>query len=131
MSTDDLADYTIERGYNLEHVELPYCKAVTIKNRKYHIFLDKHLSNLTEKELLAHELGHCETGCTYTEDATREYIGRCEYRANKWAYNQLMPPCEIKEAISNGMTTVWELAEYFDVSCEFMQKALEYYLTQE
>ena len=39
----------------------------------------------------------------------------------------LIPHSDLKAAVLRGITEIWELAEYFDVPCEFMQKAAEYW----
>lgn len=52
-----------------------------------------------EKEILAEELGHYYTGSLYSSSIPFETISRCETRANKWAYNVLIPYEKLKSAI--------------------------------
>ena len=54
-------------------------------------------------------------------------IGKQEYKAKKWSFNTLTPYSKIKEAVQNGAQTVWDLADFFDVSAEFMANSLIYY----
>lgn len=82
------------------------------------------LSNRDEKLKLAHELGHCVTGSFYNRYATRDCRQKHENAADKWAVTQLIPPEALDEAVAEGYTEVWELAEHFDVSEEFMRKAV-------
>ena len=77
--------------------------------------------------MLAHELGHCETGAFYTRSATPEARGRREERADRWAIRYLMPYPAICEAITGGARTVDALAEQFGVTEAFAAKAVSYY----
>lgn len=70
----------------------------------------------------AHELGHCETMSFYTEHSL-ETRPRMEYRANKWAIKKLLPKEELEEAMMNGYTEPWQIAEYFDVNEELVRFA--------
>ena len=76
---------------------------------------------------LAHELGHCETGAFYTPYSPLNVRGRHECRADRWAASKLVPPLELKKALSLGIVELWELAEYFDVTEEFMEKTMQIY----
>ena len=74
----------------------------------------------------AHEIGHCETGAFYTENSL-ELRSRMEYRANKWAIKKLAPKDEMKKAIENGNTEVWQLAEYFGITEDMIKFAMWVY----
>lgn len=80
-----------------------------------------------EKVKLAHELGHCETGSFYNRFATCDLRQKHEVRANKWAIKKLIPEDELKIAFQRGYCEPWELADYFDVTEDFVVKALELY----
>lgn len=127
MSTDELFNFADKQNYHIHYDCIPYSRSMTIKRGEYHILLDKHLSGAEEKELTAHEIGHCESGCLYSNIVSSNEIERAEYRANKWAYRNLLPLDDIKIAMAHGIVTLWDLAEYFEVSCEFMEKAVCYY----
>lgn len=81
------------------------------------------VSACDEKVKLAHELGHCQTGSFYSLDIRQKH----ENRADKWAIRQLVPAEELKQAVKDGFTEPWELAERFGVTEEFMRKAMRYY----
>lgn len=85
-------------------------------------------STQEEKEKLAHELGHCITGSFYNVHATVEYRQRHENRADKWAVKQLIPADELDAAVANGCSEIWELAEHFGVTEQFMRNAVCYYV---
>lgn len=84
-------------------------------------------SESDEKVKLAHELGHCETGAFYNCFSALDIRSKHEYTANKWAIKKLVPEDELKQAIKNGCENRWQLSEYFGVTEDFMQKALDYY----
>lgn len=56
-------------------------------------------SSREEKEIIAEELGHYYTGTLYNSQMPFETISRCETRANKWAYNVLIPYDNLRRAI--------------------------------
>ena len=80
-----------------------------------------------ETVLLGHELGHCMTGAFYNRWAARDLRQKHENRANRWAYKKLVPRDELAQAIANGYTEPWELAEHFGVTEPFLLGAVEYY----
>ncbi len=82
------------------------------------------LSSRDEKLKLAHELGHCVTGSFYNAHATVDCRQKHENTADKWAVMELITADELDEAVAEGFTEIWELAEHFDVSEEFMRKAV-------
>ena len=77
-----------------------------------------------EKTKLAHELGHCMTGAFYNEQYRFAVRAKFERIADVWAIKKLIPKDELLNAVSHGYTERWELAEYFDVTEELMNKAI-------
>lgn len=77
-----------------------------------------------ETVCLAHELGHCETGSFYNRYAKLDIRQKHENRADKWAVKHLVPVDELDEAVADGHTELWELAEHFGVTEDFMRKAV-------
>lgn len=77
-----------------------------------------------EKVKLAHELGHCETGSFYSRFAALDVRKKHENRADKWAIEQLVPKEKLLEATLRGYKEVWELADYFGVTEEFIRKSI-------
>lgn len=86
-------------------------------------------SESDEKVKLAHELGHCETGAFYNMYSPFDIRSKHEYTANKWAIKKLVPEDELKEACK-FCANRWELSQHFEVTEDFMQKALDYYKEQ-
>lgn len=83
---------------------------------------------ISEREHLSHEMGHCITGAFYNIYAVADTRQRHENRADKWAIQRLIPVEALDEAIALGYTELWELADYFGVTEEFLRKALCYYV---
>lgn len=109
-------------GVNIEKEELPHM-----------IFLDHSLkqNNKLHLEILAHELGHYFS--TIGNNIDNSYNYRCklnqnkiENKANRWAYEYLICEKELIKAINKNITTLTDLADYFEVSIEFFIKRLKY-----
>lgn len=79
------------------------------------------------KVKMAHELGHCETGAFYNRYSPYDEIGRHEYRADKWAVYELIPFDELVIALNKGYNEAWQLAEYFEVPENFIERAFDIY----
>lgn len=84
-------------------------------------------STKDEKIRLAHELGHCVTGSFYNRYSDFDIKAKSEYKADKWAIKKLIPKDELQAAFEQGYTEPWNLAEYFNVTEEFIIKAINYY----
>lgn len=105
-------------------------KAVTIRNPLgYGIFIDtNHIETAAEElSILAHEYGHCATCATHAICSPLDLIEKHEYKADKFAAHRLIDPAEMKKAIANGYTEVWQLAERFGVTEDFLQRTMYIY----
>ena len=76
---------------------------------------------------LAHELGHCKTGAFYNRWAACDVRQKHENRANKWAIRRMIPKDALDEAVAEGYTDLYSLADYFNVTVDFMEKAVCWY----
>ena len=99
-------------------------------NGHCYIGMDKSVQDGSrqEKVHLAHEIGHCATGSFYSIHTAVDTRQRHENKADKWAVKYLIPVEDLDTAVANGHTEIWELAEHFGVTEEFMQKAVCYYV---
>ena len=77
---------------------------------------------------LAHEMGHCLTGSFYNRYTPYDLRQRHENRADKWAILQLVAEDALDEAVAEGCCEIWNLAERFGVTEQFMQKAVCWYV---
>lgn len=103
--------------------------SIPLGDEIYGIAIDpkKIKSEADETVKLAHELGHCSTGAFYNRWATCDIRQKHEQCADKWAIKKLIPVDELDEAVAAGHTELWELADYFGVTEEFMKKAVCWY----
>lgn len=112
--------------------DIGFADAATIEaDGCYGIFLDLSCFDSIPryKEILAHEIGHCATGCTHKVSSPLDLIEKHEYKANRWAIERYIPFEELHSAIRHGYIERWQLAEYFDMPEPFIQKVLDYYFS--
>ena len=86
-------------------------------------------SRAEERVHLAHEIGHCVTGAMYNVRCPIMPRQRCERIADAYAIKKLVDEDELRRIIDerDGDISVWELSEWFDVTEEFMMKAVKFY----
>lgn len=77
---------------------------------------------------MGHELGHCVTGSFYNRHTRFDIRQRHENRADKWAIHYMIPVDDLDEAVADGCTEIWELAERFGVTEDFIRKAVCLYV---
>lgn len=85
-------------------------------------------SETDERNKLAHELGHCITGSFYNQYSDYDCRQYHENRADKWAIQHLIPVEDLDDAVASGCTEIWDLAERFGVTEEFVRKTVCYYV---
>lgn len=91
------------------------------------VWINKDMSANKKVCILAEEIGHYETTSGAILDQTNTGNRKQELIARKWAYNKVVPEEKISEAISEGYTEVWEIADHLDVDEQFLREALIYY----
>ena len=92
------------------------------------IALSNKLKTHTEKAcVLAEELGHHYTTVGDITDCSNVSNRKQEYRARQWAYDKLIGLRGIIDAYEHGCTSAYEMAEFLDVTEEFLQEALKTY----
>ncbi len=130
VTNDDLYGIAEKRGHVVVCESLTETPSLSLQtNKRCYIAIDQRLNVQQEREALAHELGHCEYGGFYNRYSKYDIRAKAERRADKWAFTRLVPYGRLIQAVRHGVTEVWDLAELFDVSCEFMQRAIAYYKT--
>lgn len=88
---------------------------------------DKLKGELDEKMKISHEMGHCFTGSFYNKYAVCDVRRKHEHRADKWAIQKLVPVDDLDNAVADGHTELWDLAEHFGVTEDFMRKVVCWY----
>lgn len=107
-------------------------EALSIMDNEGNCFIaidpEKLASENDERSKLAHELGHCLTGAFYNRYSDFDCRQKHENTADKWAVRELVSVDELDEAIAQGCTEVWELAERFGITEPLMRKAVCLYV---
>jgi hypothetical protein len=92
------------------------------------IWINHTVPTVTEKAcILAEELGHYHTSVGNIIDLGDIRSRKQELRARDWAYNRLVPLSKIVQAHHAHVSDRHELAEYLDVTEEFLQAAVDRY----
>ena len=106
------------------------------KNLKYNngrikgnrIAIRKDISSTTEKAcVLAEELGHHYTTVGNILDQSDVSNRKQERRARLWAYKRAFDIVDLVSAYKYGCRNRYELAEYLEVTEQFLQDALDTY----
>lgn len=126
--------YHIAKQENIvvDHFALSKREALSIMDLDGECFIaidPQRITNETdERNKLAHELGHCINGAFYNEYSDYDCRQYHENRADKWAIVQLIPVDDLDEAVADGCCEIWELAERFGVTEDFIKKTVCYYV---
>ena len=127
MSLLQIYQFAEKQGISIDELNMGHSVAISLPQGWIAIDPKRLPTQVEKKECLAHELGHVETGAFYNVDSPCDIRGKHENKANKWAIQHLISESELDEAIANGYTEIWSLAEYFDVTEDFMKKVVCWY----
>lgn len=126
--------YDLAKQQNIEVIQFPMGEngsmSVMTENGLCYIGMDESVQDggIEERVHLGHELGHCLTGSFYSINTAVDSRQRHENRADKWAVKKLVPVDDLDYAVADGCTELWELAERFGVTEQFIKKAVCYYV---
>lgn len=76
---------------------------------------------------MMHESGHLHTGALHKVYSPFQIVAQNEYRADADSFRRYLPADELREAMRQGYTEPWQLAEYFDLDEDYIKKALHYW----
>lgn len=92
------------------------------------IAISKRIATTAEKAcVLAEELGHYYTSSGNILDQSKVENRKQEKKARRWAYENLVGIIKIIEAYKAGCRNRYELAEFLEVTEEFLEEAITYY----
>ena len=92
------------------------------------IAIRKNIQTTTEKAcVLAEELGHHYTTVGNILDQKKVANAKQELHARTWAYNECVGLIGIVKAFEAGCKSLYEMADYLEVTEEFLKDALESY----
>lgn len=127
MTLQQLYQRVDRQGVDVDYFPMREVVSFSLPEGLIAMDVDKMKNSQEEKVFLAHELGHIETGSFYNVHSGLDVRGKHERRADKQAIKMLVPKDELDKAVREGYRELWELAEYFDVSEDFMKKAICWY----
>lgn len=129
----DVYEWVQDLQVEVSYRRLPQNKSVSAEcDGHCYIGLDASLKNdsIQERTCIAHEAGHCQAGAFYNVYSPYDIRAKHEYKANRCAYEKCLPACDIQNAITDGYTEPWELADLFDFTQSFICGAIAYYTEQ-
>ena len=111
--------------------DFSYNKSMSILDNegKTHIALHNHFETTADERVhLAHEIGHCVRGAFYNIYSSLDARGKHERRADEWAIMHLVPKARFFAACRRGAVYPYQIAEEFNITAQFAEKAMKYYL---
>lgn len=110
----------IEYNFDSDKIKGLYCDGV--------VALSKSLRTNREKAcILAEELGHYHTSVGDITDLKDVRSLKQERQARLWGYNNRIGLTGIIDSYKAGCRNLYEMAEYLEVTENFLQEALTYY----
>lgn len=133
-SLNDLYDIAEKEDITVVNTDCPECSAISLMtpSGKCYIGMDYNTieTEREERQYLAHDIGHCESGAFYNPYSPLNVISQQEFRANKRALQYLVPRDELEDFLKSKPET-WEICEYFDVDIQYIQLAFWVYFDKE
>ena len=133
----DLYKWLDAEGVFIFDRRLPFTKkdskAVTLKLKPpyeaWGMFLDREelKTEAEEKTAVLHESGHYVTGATHEVSSPFDLVAKHEHKADKWAVERALSVDELDEAVADGHTELWDLAEHIGVTEMIMKKVVCWY----
>jgi len=124
IAYEELLMESAGNGIIAKEKNLPISKGRIKGNR---IAISQGLPEREKKCILAEELGHYYTGVGDILDQSISANRKQEARGRIYAYNKLVGLMGIIDAYNNRCQSLYESAEFLEVSEEFLKEALEYY----
>lgn len=124
MTYEELLQESLEQNLIVKEMDLPGYKGRIYKNR---VAIRKNMTTAEKSCVLAEELGHHLTTVGNILDQTDVSNCKQERLARLWAYNKQIGLSGIIQGYRAHCRSRYDLAEYLEVSEDFLQEALECY----
>ena len=124
MTYEELLQESLEQNLIVKEKDLPGYKGRIYKNR---VAIRKNMTTAEKSCVLAEELGHHHTTIGNILDQTNISNCKQERLARLWAYNKQIGLSGIIQGYRAHCRSRYDLAEYLEVSEDFLQEALECY----
>jgi Zn-dependent peptidase ImmA (M78 family) len=125
MTYEQLAQFAEDE--NIEFIEMTFPGDLKGLCKANKIGIDRRLNAKEKKCVLAEELGHYYMTVGNITDLKNICNQKQEIKARKYAIEKLVPLKNLIKASYNNCTNLYELAEYLDVTEEFLKDTLRYY----
>ena len=136
MTLNEMYDYAEKKDIYVECHPLKTRKAMAFDDVEYQaiILSTKILGNEQEERMiLAEEIAHLECNFVYSmqqinSPVYKATVRRCEHQARRKSATMLIPFDELVHAVQDEYCReVWQIAEYFQVSGQTVENAIDYY----
>lgn len=128
MTYEAVLDLIAEQGIEIVELDAPErLKGLLLDE---YIFVNKNLSTTEKKCILAEEYAHFMLNHGDILNQKNMNNRKQEKKARNFAYELLIPVEEFIDAFSDGCVNLYEVAEFFDVTDEFLSGAIEHYKCQ-
>lgn len=124
MTYEELLQESLEQNLIVKEMDLPGYKGRIYKNR---VAIRKNMTTAEKSCVLAEELGHHHTTVGNILEQTDVSNCKQERLARLWAYNKQIGLSGIIQGYRAHCRSCYDLAEYLEVSENFLQEALECY----
>lgn len=124
MTYEELLQESLGQNLIVKEMDLPGYKGRIYKNR---VAIRKNMTTAEKSCVLAEELGHHLTTVGNILDQTDVSNCKQERLARLWAYNKQIGLSGIIQGYRAHCRSRYDLAEYLEVSEDFLQEALECY----
>ncbi len=130
MRLEEVYKDAAAQGARIFAWDIGFADAATIEmGGQYGIFIDFRRCRTVADFgwRLAHEVSHCATGCTHRLSSPYDLIEKHEYKANRRQIETYLPLEKLRQAVALGYREPWQLAEYFGIPQEGVERALHYW----
>ena len=130
MNIEEIEQRIIETGATITPFPFADIKAVTIEQNGLHVGIRADLEERERKAVLAHELGHIKKGGLYQIGTPPLLKQKAECLSDRYAAELLASPEDVRTALKHGIRSAWELADYFEVPYDVMNRIIDDYKTR-
>jgi len=127
METEKIEQMIIQSGATINEFNFTEIKGVIIEQDGLHVGIRKDLEARERKAILAHELGHIKKGGLYRIDTPPLLKQKAECLSDRYAAELLASPEDVRTALKHGIRSAWELADYFAIPYDVMNRIIDDY----
>lgn len=113
---------------NIKVIEIYFKSGINGLYSDNTIGINKNLPTTIHKKcVLSEELGHYYTAVGNILDQTNIVNRKIELKGRQWGYEKLVPLKSIIKASFSGCTNKYELADYLEITEQYLTEVLKYY----